>query len=123
MSATPGSQDRSFSLSERDRENEGTSASARGQQVRADLSDEVLTIKDEDNANQDKLAKNDWPIGRLTLSGKTVSTGTIDYIPHVIGIVVNRVDTARRIHGLLNEREEKNGQVLLLTGRIRPIDR
>ncbi|HLJ96706.1 MAG TPA: type I-U CRISPR-associated helicase/endonuclease Cas3 [Gemmataceae bacterium] len=45
---------------------------------------------------------------------------------HVVGIVVNRVDTARRVFDLLEKEKEKESpayDVILLTGRIRPYDR
>ena len=44
--------------------------------------------------------------------------------PRVIGVVVNRVATARRVFEQLQETSQATGaKVLLLTGRIRPFDR
>jgi len=42
--------------------------------------------------------------------------------PKVIGIVLNRVDTARRVAASLHD-SEKNATVLLITGRMRPFER
>jgi len=40
-----------------------------------------------------------------------------------VAVVVNRVDTARRIHGILHSEKRRDFDVALLTGRMRPLDR
>ncbi|MFL5341197.1 MAG: type I-U CRISPR-associated helicase/endonuclease Cas3, partial [Gemmataceae bacterium] len=65
------------------------------------------------------------PAGKKTKKGDKPAEGTLPV--NVIGIVVNRVDTARRVHNLLasrrNAAESPAFDVILLTGRIRPYDR
>lgn len=46
-----------------------------------------------------------------------------DGVPRIIGVVVNRVATARAIFGALKARRDGGLVCLLLTGRSRPIDR
>jgi CRISPR-associated endonuclease/helicase Cas3 len=68
---------------------------------------------------------------RRTKSSSTIATA-IAPPANVIGIVVNRVDTARRVYELLKAavrkwqaipEDEEDQAVILLTGRIRPYDR
>jgi CRISPR-associated endonuclease/helicase Cas3 len=40
-----------------------------------------------------------------------------------VAVVVNRVDTARRVHGILHAGARRDFDVVLLTGRMRPLDR
>lgn len=40
-----------------------------------------------------------------------------------VAVVVNRVDTARRVHRILHDPGEREFDVVLLTGRMRPLDR
>lgn len=40
-----------------------------------------------------------------------------------VAVVVNRVDTARRVHGVLHAMAGRDFDVALLTGRMRPLDR
>ena len=118
MSATPGSELPSFHLTDADRRNETL-----GQRLTANklaiLDDEVPTVKDDDNANQERLSKR-LADKAIELSKETTLTRIGEYTPKVIGIVVNRVDTARRVFGLL---KAPSRDLILLTGRIRPIDR
>ena len=61
--------------------------------------------------------------------GRAKTSGDDDRppVPRRIGVVLNRVALARRVHGLLREKVEEIGgdkdRVHLLTGRARPIDR
>lgn len=70
-----------------------------------------------------KLPKKDWHqadtkfASRIAKEAKARLGESCD----VLGVVVNRVDTARRVAGLLEL--EDGVEVVLLTGRMRPIDR
>jgi CRISPR-associated endonuclease/helicase Cas3 len=120
MSATPGRTSVTLALGKKDRANPvlGQRLQAR---KRAELV-EVPTGRDEEQ-NRRSFARR-LADGALELArghtpdshGKHPERGA-----PVIGIVVNRVDTARRVFALLEE--QGAGDVILLTGRIRPIDR
>jgi CRISPR-associated endonuclease/helicase Cas3 len=121
MSATPGGQDCPFSLGNDDRENETLKKRLTASKI-ACLHDEVPTTKDEEGANQGKLAER-LAEQAVTLSASMVKAKTKTYTPRVVGIVVNRVDTARRVFRILKDEHEKPREIILLTGRVRPIDR
>jgi CRISPR-associated endonuclease/helicase Cas3 len=121
MSATPGEEVRAFRLSAADREDETLRRRLIASKL-ALLDEEVSTVKGNDEANQEKLARR-LADHALDLSARTVHAEAKEYTPHVIGVVVNRVDTARRVYRLLDEAREEASEVILLTGRIRPIDR
>jgi CRISPR-associated endonuclease/helicase Cas3 len=120
MSATSGSHSPPFKLEKADHDDKILRLRLTSSKI-ASL-DEVPTTKDEDDQNQQKLAKRLAECA-VSLSQNTVKSESGEYPPRIVGIVVNRVDTARRVHKILNDREEKDGEVVLLTGRIRPIDR
>jgi CRISPR-associated endonuclease/helicase Cas3 len=47
----------------------------------------------------------------------------VDAGARAVAVVVNRVDTARRVHALLHDAAKGRYDVALLTGRMRPLDR
>ncbi len=121
MSATPGGQIRPFGLSKDDRSNKTLQKRLAASKI-ARVDDEVPTGKDAETINPDKLATR-LAEHAVTLSKNAVKSKSTQYIPRVVGIVVNRVDTARRTFNILKDDKENRREVILLTGRVRPIDR
>src|SRR5262249_45961658 len=90
----------------------------------------------EEEANRDRLAQAlaDKARALVPLAEAALTARFPDGSGPVVGVVVNRVDTARRVFGLLRGPAEPAADmahglprpaaaVLLLTGRIRPLDR
>jgi CRISPR-associated endonuclease/helicase Cas3 len=120
MSATPGRSRVTLALGAKDRANAvlGRRLQAR---KRAELV-EVATGREEE-LNRTLFARR-LADGALELARGDTPRADGKHPAHgapVVGIVVNRVDTARRVFALLEK--EGAGDVILLTGRIRPIDR
>jgi CRISPR-associated endonuclease/helicase Cas3 len=121
MSATPGGKLRPFGLSKDDRANKTLQKRLAASKV-ARLDEEVPTSKDDETGNQDRLAAR-LAEQAVTLSEKAIKSKSTAYVPRVVGIVVNRVDTARRVFRILKGPGDYPRDVILLTGRVRPIDR
>src|SRR5262249_41975847 len=121
MSATPGKPGDSFKLTAADRRDENLRLRLEASKL-AHLDDEVPTLRDDEEDNQEKLA-NRLADKAVELSKEVVCTRLGEFTPGIVGIVVNRVDTARRVFKLLIEPNDEPREVILLTGRIRPIDR
>lgn len=61
--------------------------------------------------------------GLAVNAGTKGKTGAVVEPVRRIAVVVNRVDLARRIHEKVSRAAEERADVLLLTGRVRPLDR
>ena len=121
MSATPEKKGGAFGLdATKDRANRDLNDRLSSEKW-ATLDEEVPTSKDDENENRRLLAER-LADRAIRMSTAKITSRAGDYTPRVVGVVVNRVDTARRV---LDELKVKPGDhdVILLTGRIRPIDR
>ncbi|HXG10880.1 MAG TPA: type I-U CRISPR-associated helicase/endonuclease Cas3 [Gemmataceae bacterium] len=141
MSATVQGEEEPFELSAEDKANE-----VLGKRLQASKRARLREVKVEDDEETARRtfaqAVADAAVELAGLHGQAETTGRAkrggkkkgtDMPPaNVIGVVVNRVETARRVFELLKERVRKllsipAGQedqaVILLTGRIRPYDR
>jgi CRISPR-associated endonuclease/helicase Cas3 len=127
MSATPGSSRDSLALSARDREDSTLARRLRASK-RAELI-EVPTARDQERENRRAFADRIAAGARELAAAAAKPAGEFLWpepaSAPVVGVVVNRVDTARRVFERLRDPGpgEIEAEVILLTGRIRPIDR
>ncbi len=114
MSATPIGEDLgdepSFHLEADDREHP---VLARRLGARKLASVEMVRVSNEEADRSQQLAEAFAKAARTQVSGGAVAAA----------VVVNRVDTARRIHRILHDDAKRLFDVVLLTGRMRPLDR
>lgn len=116
LSATPGQDDlpeQVLTLSERDRDPLAAPVLARRLAARKDAQKRLVKGRDRATGGQ-----------RNSLASEAAKSARA-MIEHgqskVIGVVVNRVGTARRVHDLL--RDDGSVERALITGRMRPFDR
>src|SRR6185437_5370959 len=91
---------------------------------------ELPTIRDEEERNRrafaDRIAEGALGLAAAvttaTRPGEKLLWSEPASAP-VVGVVVHRVDTARRVSERLGVSLEDRADVILITGRIRPIDR
>ena len=134
MSATAGTSARPFDLSPEDRVDARLKArlEASKRAVLVPVKVESITKKLRDE--QPRKAREQERLNRLALADEIVAQARrlaeLDAeraqpnAPRVVGVVVNRVATARRVFEQIQELDKENGsKALLLTGRIRPFDR
>ncbi len=134
MSATAGTSTRPFDLSQEDRRDARLKprleASKRAVLVAVKVELITKKLRDEqprkarEQERQNRLALADEIVTQARrLAGLDVETA-LPNAPRVIGVVVNRVATARRVFEQIEKLDQAKGsKALLLTGRIRPFDR
>jgi CRISPR-associated endonuclease/helicase Cas3 len=134
MSATAGSSDCSFDLSPEDRGDARLKPRLEASKQAILVSVKVEPITKKLREKQPREARTRERQNRLALVDEIVAQarrhagfdgGTAQpNTPRVIGVVVNRVATARRVFEQLQKVDTATGsKALLLTGRIRPFDR
>lgn len=109
MTATPNASEQTFGLQEGDYQHP-----LLNQRLTCTKPAELLEIKATDDAKL--LAKT---LAETAVKKRSELSNAVE--PLVIGIVANRVATARAVFELL--RPQENAETILLTGRIRPADR
>lgn len=134
MSATAGTSARAFDLALEERGDARLKlrleASKRAVLVAVKVEPITKKLRDE----QPRKAREQEQKNRLALADEIVAqardlagldAGTVQpNVPRVIGVVVNRVATARRVFEQIQKPDQATGsRALLLTGRIRPFDR
>jgi CRISPR-associated endonuclease/helicase Cas3 len=104
------------------------------------IPDEEIVRDDEDDRNHPVLGKRiaarkparlvvaDKAKGRgwqshLAVKLSEEAEGLMNDAVRAVGVIVNRVDTARRVCDLLSKKYKSRADVVLLIGRMRPIDR
>ncbi|MGH9661390.1 MAG: type I-G CRISPR-associated helicase/endonuclease Cas3g, partial [Bryobacteraceae bacterium] len=134
MSATAGTSARPFDLSPKDRRDARLKprleASKPARLVPVKVEAITKKLRDEqprkarEQERQNRLALADEIIAQAQRHGG-IDGGTVQpNAPRVIGVVVNRVATARRVFEQLQDLDKATGsKAMLLTGRIRPFDR
>jgi CRISPR-associated endonuclease/helicase Cas3 len=129
MSATIGSSDRSFDLSPEDRNDTRLKPRLEASKRAILVPVKVEPITKKLREEQPRKARDQGRQNRLALANEIVTQArryadgeaAQPRAPRVIGVVVNRVATARHVFEQLQKVD--GSKALLLTGRIRPFDR
>lgn len=135
VSATTSGDGRSFEMTEAEREDERLKPRLEASKPAELIPVHVESITKQMREKQPKKAREQDQKNREKLTDAIVTkakaltgleNGNLDAgRPRVIGVVVNRVATARAVFAKLNDRKagELERDAILLTGRIRPYDR